>query len=224
MWVWFKFALLFICISQSENTLNYLAHLYLAQPTADSHFGNLLGDFGGKRHVKHLPNTVKNGLDNHYLVDKFTDSHREVKHAKQYFSPERKRFAGVAIDVVFDHFLIVHWQRFSKQPLSDFKYTSYQLLNNRIPVMPARMQHVVTSMTKNDWFKEYETVEGVGLALDNIAKRIRFTNTFAGAADDIAQNYDELEAVFLAFFPELIKHVNEFDLESPSKNGIKRII
>ncbi len=27
--------------------MNYLAHLYLAQPTADSHFGNLLGDFGG---------------------------------------------------------------------------------------------------------------------------------------------------------------------------------
>ena len=90
--------------------------------------------------------------------------------------------------------------------------------------MPTRMQHVVTSMTKNDWFKEYETVEGVGLALDNIAKRIRFTNTFAGAADDIAQNYDELEAVFLAFFPELIKHVSEFDLESTPKNGIKRII
>lgn len=80
--------------------------------------------------------------------------------------------------------------------------------------MPPRMQHVVTSMTKNDWFKEYETVEGVGLALDNIAKRIRFTNTFAGAADDIKRNYNELENVFLTFFPELVKHVNEFSLES----------
>ncbi|WP_457934508.1 ACP phosphodiesterase [Pseudoalteromonas sp. SCSIO 43210] len=194
--------------------MNYLAHLYLAQPTADSHFGNLLGDFGGKRHVEHLPNTVKNGLDNHYLVDKFTDSHPLVKHAKQYFSPERKRFTGVAIDVVFDHFLIVHWQHFSKQSLSEFKYTSYQLLNQRIPVMPTCMQHVVTSMTKNDWFKEYETIDGIGLALDNIAKRIRFTNTFSGAADDIARNYDELEAVFLAFFPELIKYVSKSGFES----------
>ncbi|KDC55627.1 acyl carrier protein phosphodiesterase [Pseudoalteromonas sp. S3431] len=194
--------------------MNYLAHLYLAQPTADSHFGNLLGDFGGKRHVEHLPNTVKNGLDNHYLVDKFTDSHPLVKHAKQYFSPERKRFAGVAIDVVFDYFLIVHWQHFSKQSLSEFKYTGYQLLNQRIPVMPTRMQHVITSMTKNDWFKEYETIDGIGLALDNIAKRIRFTNTFSGAADDIARNYDELEAVFLAFFPDLIKRVSKSGFES----------
>ncbi len=194
-------------------TLNYLAHLYLAKPTADSHFGNLLGDFGGRRHAEYLPNSVKSALENHYLVDKFTDSHALVKTTKQYFSPERKRFAGVAIDVLFDHFLIMHWQQFNKHPLNDFKRSSYALLNERIAVMPARMQHVVTSMTTNDWFKEYETIEGVGLALDNIAKRIRFTNNLTGSAEDIAQNYHELESVFLAFFPELIEHVKESALE-----------
>ena len=193
--------------------MNYLAHLYLAQPTADSHFGNLLGDFGGNRHVKQLPITVKNALDNHYLVDKFTDTHPLVKEAKQYFSPQRKRFASVAIDVVFDHFLIQHWQRFNDQPLSDFKQISYRLLGKRTPVMPPRMQSVVKHMTQNDWFKEYETVEGVGVALDNIAKRIRFTNTFSGAADDIASHYTELDTMFLAFFPELIKHVKQRGLE-----------
>jgi acyl carrier protein phosphodiesterase len=200
--------------------LNYLAHLYLAQPTADSHFGNLLGDFGGRRHVEPLPNTVKNALANHYLVDKFTDSHAAVKAAKQYFSPQRKRFAGVAIDVLFDHFLIMHWARFNAQPLQDFKHTSYGLLHKRLPVMPPRMQHVVKHMTGNDWFKQYETLDGVGGALDNIAKRIRFTNSFAGASEDIARYYHELDAIFLAFFPELIKHVNQCDLESMCKTGV----
>ncbi|WP_257323986.1 ACP phosphodiesterase [Pseudoalteromonas rhizosphaerae] len=193
--------------------MNYLAHLYLAQPTADSHFGNLLGDFGGNRHVEQLPITVKNALENHYLVDKFTDAHPLVKEAKQYFSSQRKRFAAVAIDVVFDHFLIQHCQRFNDQPLSDFKQASYQLLNNRLAVMPPRMQSVVKHMTQNDWFKEYETVEGVGVALDNIAKRIRFTNSFSDAAADIALHYTELDAIFLAFFPELIKYVNQRDIE-----------
>jgi acyl carrier protein phosphodiesterase len=83
-----------------------------------------------------------------------------------------------------------------------------------MPFMPPRMQHVVKHITDNDWFKEYETLDGVGLALDNIAKRIRFTNTFTGAVDDIANHYDELNAVFLAFFPELINHVNQFNLEN----------
>ncbi|NRA76628.1 MAG: DUF479 domain-containing protein [Pseudoalteromonas sp.] len=193
--------------------MNYLAHLYLAQPTADSYFGNLLGDFGGRRYSGQLPDAVKNGLENHYLVDRFTDSHPLVKEAKQYFSPARKRFASVAIDVAFDHFLIQHWQRFNDQPLADFKQHSYGLLNARQAMMPSRMQQVVTSMTKNDWFKEYETLDGVGLALDNIAKRIRFANNFAGAADDIARHYQQLDAVFLAFFPELVEHVKQAGVE-----------
>jgi acyl carrier protein phosphodiesterase len=80
-------------------------------------------------------------------------------------------------------------------------------------MMPSRMQQVVTSMTNNDWFKEYETLDGVGLALDNIAKRIRFANNFAGAADDIARHYQQLDAVFLTFFPELVEHVKQMGVE-----------
>ncbi|MDP2561380.1 ACP phosphodiesterase [Psychrobium sp. 1_MG-2023] len=193
--------------------MNYLAHLYLAQPTADSHFGNLLGDFGGNRRVKPLPIAVQRGLDNHYLVDKFTDSHPLVIEAKQYFSTKRKRFSSVAIDVLFDHFLIQHWQDFHHEPLIAFKKNSYQLLNERIDDMPDRMQLVVSNMTTNDWFKQYETLSGIGFALDRIAQRIRFTNNFAGTIEDIQRHYSELDAVFLAFFPQLINHVNQSKLE-----------
>ena len=194
--------------------MNYLAHLYFAKPNADSHFGNLLGDFGGKKHVMQMPIAVKNALDNHYLVDKFTDSHNSVKEAKQYFSAKRRRFASIAIDVLFDHFLIVHWHTFHQQPLAEFKQKSYQLLSERLADMPCRMQKVVTSMTKNDWFKEYESLTGIGFALDNIAKRIRFANNFSGTVEDIDCHYNELEALFLTFFPQLIDHVNQHELEN----------
>jgi len=190
-----------------------LAHLFLAQPNADSHFGNLLGDFGGKLYSKQVTSAVQYGLENHYLVDKFTDSHIAVKHAKAYFSPQRRRFAGIALDVLFDHFLIRHWSQFSEVSLAQFKQNSYALLNENISFMPNRMQHVVTTMTKNDWFKEYETIEGIGSALDNIAKRVRFTNQFSGSIEDIHRNYAELEAVFLTFFPELIEHVTKHAVE-----------
>ncbi|OHU84236.1 MULTISPECIES: ACP phosphodiesterase [Pseudoalteromonas] len=202
--------------------MNYLAHLYLAQPNADSHFGNLLGDFGGTRHVRNMPLTVKKALDNHYLVDKFTDNHAAIKDAKRYFSQQRKRFAGIAIDVVFDHFLIQHWAQFNHEPLADFKQNSYQLLNKRVPDMPSRMQQVISNMTKNDWFKEYETITGIGIALDNIAKRIRFTNNFYGAIEDIQCHYNELELLFLEFFPQLIDHVNQNAIEGSKVRSIVR--
>jgi len=194
--------------------LNYLAHLYFAQPTPNSHFGNLLGDFGGKIHTQQLPTAVKQGLDNHYLVDRFTDNHIAVKQAKHFFSIQRRRFAGIALDVLFDHFLIRHWSNFHKTPLSLFKQSSYALLNENLAYMPSRMQQVVTLMTQNDWFKEYETIEGLGATLDNIAKRIRFANQFSGSIEDINRNYAKLETVFLTFFPELIEHVSINKLEA----------
>lgn len=203
--------------------MNYLAHLYLAQPTADSHFGNLLGDFGGKRSVSNLSAKVQRGLDNHYLVDKFTDHHQAVHEAKQYFSPQRKRFAGIAIDVVFDHFLIQHWERFNQTPLEEFKANSYQLLQQRINEMPTRMQVVVTNMVNNDWFKEYETTTGVSIALNNIARRIRFANNFGGAIEDIERHYALFENLFLEFFPQLIEHVNQHALENHSPENQMRV-
>ena len=50
--------------------MNYLAHLFLARPTADSHFGNLLGDFRRGVDISRYGRAVQLGLKNHYEVDK----------------------------------------------------------------------------------------------------------------------------------------------------------
>ncbi|MFY8274731.1 ACP phosphodiesterase [Pseudoalteromonas sp. SSDWG2] len=193
--------------------MNYLAHLYLSQSTSDSHFGNLLGDFRRGVNKTDLAPAVLRGLENHLLVDKFTDHHQLVKNAKQLFSEQRRRFAGVAIDVAFDHFLIRHWHTFTPQSFSDFRQHSYALLNRRVDKMPPKMQSVVTRMCEEDWFATYASLDGIDLALNNIAKRIRFENTFHGAAHDIAVHYAEFEEIFLAFFPQLQAHVHTHNIE-----------
>jgi len=194
--------------------MNYLAHLYLAQPNAESYVGNLLGDFGGKKLTTSLSLPVKRGLDNHYLVDKFTDDHTKVKQAKLLFSAKRRRFSGIALDVLFDHFLIMNWSQFHYRPFVDFKHDCYKILKKNLTIMPSNMQLVITRITQNDWFKSYETREGIGFALDNIAKRIRFKNEFIGSIVDINTHYEELNSVFLSFFPQLIDHVNYHAIEN----------
>lgn len=194
--------------------MNYLAHLYLAQPTPHSHFGNLLGDFRRGVHLDTLPNAVQLGLENHLLVDKFTDQHDIVRNLKARFAKQRRRFAGVAIDVAFDHLLIKHWHRYSHSSFVDFRRRSYGLLQSQQAHMPKRMHHVVGRICHEDWFATYATLEGVDLALNNIAKRIRFENSFHGAAQDIDTHFDEFNAAFLAFFPELIEHVQTHSIEA----------
>ncbi|MDF2176901.1 ACP phosphodiesterase [Aliiglaciecola sp. CAU 1673] len=193
--------------------MNYLAHLFLAQPSADSYFGNLLGDFSRGIDASSYSEAVQAGLANHRLVDRFTDTHPIVRDARQHFSPKRRRFAGIAMDVLFDHFLICHWQDFSDQLFESFCQQTYSYLGIRLQEMPPRMQHVVGNMIEHHWFAQYQSLHGVGRALDNIARRIRFENDFSGCLDEIERYHEELESCFLQFFPELIQHVKQQGLE-----------
>ncbi len=197
--------------------MNFLAHCFFASANSQSVVGNLLGDFCKGVDLQSLAPEVRVGLHNHRLVDKYTDSHPLIGQAKQCFSPARRRFAAVAVDVLFDHYLIVHWQRYSQLSYSDFKAQTYQLLERGQPLMPARMAKVMSSVVNNDWFATYESIEGIGFALDRIAARIRFNNTFSGCIEDIEQHNLQLETLFLDFFPQLQQHIAkqhkaEFDL------------
>ena len=184
--------------------MNYLAHCFLAQRNRESIVGNLLGDFCKGVNEPALEQTIYQGLLNHRAVDRFTDAHPSVIQAKDYFSTQRRRFAGIALDVLFDHFLIKHWQRYSDIAFIEFKKETYQLIEQGQPLMPSSMQRVMTSVVKNDWFASYEQVKGIGYALDRIAMRIRFRNKFAGSIEDIKLHYEQLDEVFLQFFPQLL--------------------
>ncbi|WP_088330366.1 ACP phosphodiesterase [Lacimicrobium sp. SS2-24] len=188
--------------------MNYLAHLFLAQPNPASRMGNLLGDFCKGVNPATYSRAVQAGLYNHRLVDRFTDNHALVKEAKRRFSDKRRRFAGIALDVLFDHFLLRQWQQFSHQPISDFLSHSYGHLQRGLPDMPQPMQRVIKGMIEQNWLLQYQSLEGVGYALDRISERIRFANDFDGSVEEIEVHYPAFEACFAQFFPELIEHVN----------------
>ena len=188
--------------------MNYLAHLYLADRDKFSIIGNLMGDF--RRHLKGrtLPEAVMVGIENHRRVDKFTDGHTEVLGLKGCFSRKRRRFAGIILDLAFDHFLAVHWERYSMEPREDFIGYCYSCLWDGMDLMPERMQRTVDYMIREDWLASYRDLSGIDVALNRLSRRIRFDNHLEGAAEEIESNYALIEAGFLAFFPELVKYIN----------------
>ncbi|ALS97616.1 ACP phosphodiesterase [Lacimicrobium alkaliphilum] len=199
--------------------MNYLAHLFLARPNPPSRMGNLLGDFCKGVDLSCYPQPVLEGLENHRLVDRFTDSHPLVKRAKRRFSPERRRFAGIAMDVLFDHFLLRHWQNYSDLEPQRFFQLTYSHLDQALPDMPPRMQKVVASMLEHNWLLQYQTLDGVGYALDRIAGRIRFANRFWGSIEEIEAHYAEFEQCFEHFFPALIEHIDRHGPENHNQGG-----
>lgn len=194
--------------------MNYLAHAALAQPNLYSVTGNLLGDFCKGVAVAALHPKIHAGLMNHRAVDRFTDQHRAVRQAKLLFSDQRRRFAGIALDVLFDHFLIIHWQQFYQQPFADYKQQLYQQLAEAEHLMPAPMAATMRSVRTHDWFSSYQQLAQLGTALDRIAQRIRFANQFGSMINEIKPNYAALEQSFLTLYPELRQHIAELALEN----------
>lgn len=188
--------------------MNYFAHLYLSQPTVESTVGNLLGDFAKGVETKALSKAVFAGLQNHRVVDRFTDSHPVVKDLTQLFSPQRRRFAGIALDVYFDHLLMQHWSEFDKRNLNEEIQSCYQRMKLGQRLMPNQHMAATTSkMVAYDWFGSYNERQSIAHALDRIAARIRFENKFSNIIEEIEQHHQLIEQGFLMFFPELVRHV-----------------
>lgn len=187
--------------------MNYLAHLRLSQSDAESMVGNLMGDFRKYLDDTELPDKVSFGIKNHVRVDKFTDSHPVILELKSLFSRERRRFAGIVIDVTFDYFLIRHWQKYNDSDFNGFVDQTHSKIASLSWIMPERMQYVMDYMIRDNWLRSYASLEGIASALDRMAGRIRFENNFAGAIEEVKDNYQVLEDGFLEFFPELVEYV-----------------
>ncbi len=195
--------------------MNHFAHLVLAQPTLESTVGNLLGDFARGVDQRTLPPAVRAGLHNHCAVDRYTDQHPLVREMRRRFSPQRRRFAGIALDIYFDHLLINYWERLEHRQLDPLIETFYRRMSTGRSLMPnENMRQVTRRMVDYDWFGSYREIAAVADALDRVARRIRFANAFDNSIEELLRNETEIRAGFLEFYPELRRHVDELGLES----------
>ncbi len=200
--------------------MNHFAHLVLAQPTLESTVGNLLGDFARGLDPQQLSPSVRAGLLNHRAVDRFTDSHPRVIEMKRAFSDRRRRFAGIALDIYFDHLLINHWESFDGRDLDNLIGEFYRRMSAGRALMPGEnMRRVTRRMIEYDWFGSYRHHDAVAESLDRVAARIRFDNGFANAIEELERNRDMIRDGFFEFYPDLKAHVGELALETPERQG-----
>ena len=183
--------------------MNYLAHLYLAEQSRDGLLGSLLGDFvkgplGGR-----FPETVRRGIALHRAIDSFTDAHPLHLESRNRIGKARRRYAGIIVDVCYDHFLCRNWSHHSSESLAVFTERVYDVLREHRKDLPDRLQRIMPHMIADDWLSSYADLENVGRALDGIARRVTRSNPLAGALTEIEANYAALSGDFEHFFPEL---------------------
>jgi acyl carrier protein phosphodiesterase len=195
--------------------MNYLAHLYLAEDSPESLLGSMMGDFVKGAIGDRYPPKIKRGIELHRKIDSYTDSHPTTRASRNLYSPARRRFAGIIVDLCYDHFLYRHWSEFSDVKLDRFISRVYDILMAHRATLPARMEAMVPVMISQDWLGSYRDLTGVEKALSRLSKRVTNGDRLLGSIEEIKLHYRSLEANFLIFFPDLIRFVQNF-LSTPS--------
>lgn len=168
--------------------------------------GGLMGDFVKGRLGEQWPQPLRAGLQLHRHIDRFTDAHPVVVASRARIPPPRRRYAGIVIDVCFDHFLARDFERWSGgTPLAAFTADLYALLLTHHAELPGRLHHIAPRMAAEDWLGAYAKLDNVGLALDGISRRSPRIAPMAGAIDDVRTAYAQLQEDFERFFPALVR-------------------
>ncbi|MFD2980371.1 ACP phosphodiesterase, partial [Klebsiella pneumoniae] len=87
----------------------------LGGPAPQQLLGSLYGDFvKGSLEGRFAP-ALEAAIRLHRQIDSYTDRHPVVLAALARFPRERRRFAGIVLDVFFDHCLARHWGNYADQ-------------------------------------------------------------------------------------------------------------
>jgi acyl carrier protein phosphodiesterase len=100
--------------------MNFLAHLWLTEQAGLPLAGAILGDMVRGRLDGRFAPALERSIRLHRRVDVVTDSHPLVAAQRIAFGPGKRRYAGIVLDLVCDHALILDWARYSGEDLKLF--------------------------------------------------------------------------------------------------------
>jgi acyl carrier protein phosphodiesterase len=191
--------------------VNHLAHALLADAGgAEFALGSAMGDFIHGRPDSAWPEARQAGLRFHRAIDGFTDRHPEVVAARGLFHPPMRRYAGIVLDIWFDHLLVLGWNRFDVQePLVDFAERWLALLERRTADLPPSLRAF------NGWMHAHRLPVAYGdeATLDEVfhalARRLSRPSPVGNALPALLAQSDALQRHFDAFFPELMVRASD---------------
>lgn len=187
--------------------MNWLAHLYLSEPTPAFRLGNLLPDLAPIVALTHLPAEFQAGIQCHRRIDAYTDAHPIFRRSIARLGPPFRRFGGVLVDVFYDHILAREWASFATTPLPEFAAEIYASFDAHWAHVPESARGRLQAMCEADWICSYRDIAGITEALTRIGGRLRRPTDLAASVPIFSREYEAFRRDFAEFFPQLIAHV-----------------
>ena len=183
--------------------MNFLAHFHLAWPDPGLLAGALEGDYYKGPLRGDLPEELERGVRLHRAIDAYTDAHPRIAQLRTELPPTLRRYAGILIDLSFDHFLSLHWQHFADLPLPQFSGHVYQSLAASEQHFSPAARDMLATLIEHDILNLYDEWRTVTTTAERIGGRFRRHNPFLDVRTQLTPLRGALESAFVDFYPQL---------------------
>ena len=200
--------------------MNFLAHLCLANGDSGLMLGGLFGDFvRGRRALRAYPEPVRQGIVLHRYIDKCTDRSPVIKKLRQLFPREFRRYAGIVIDIAYDHELAINWWRYMPGSLERFDLEIRDLLSENADLVPEKLTGFMQYADKYGLFSSYREKEVVLYALAGVGTRLSRPNPLHRVSEIWPELAPEFKQSFRQFFPQIQSEVLEWRQRMSTTTG-----
>ena len=184
--------------------MNFLAHLCLASGDDGLMLGGLIGDFvRGSQALKAYPENIREGILLHRFIDKTTDQSAHVKELRTKFPREFRRYAGIVIDLAFDHELALNWWRYMPGSLERFDMEVRDLLRDYSGVIPEQLTLFMRYADRHGLFAAYRDKDVTLYALAGMGTRLSRANPLHRVSEIWPSLAPEFHKAFREFFPQI---------------------
>jgi len=176
--------------------LNFLAHALLAGDDPALIVGGVVGDWIKGRLPAGLPDDLAHGVALHRAIDSHAETHAAFKQSRARISVERRRYAGVLVDVFYDHLLAKHWQTRHTQPLAQFCAEVYGHIEHRWQDLPPESHPALRVMMRENWLQSYVELQGIAQILARMSLRVRQPDQLLAGEHEFIRHAEGLKADF----------------------------
>lgn len=170
--------------------MNFLAHALLAGEHPALIVGGVIGDWIKGPLPGILPGDLARGVALHRAIDSYVESQPAFRRSRSRISAQRRRYAGVIVDVIYDHLLAHHWTAIHHQPLDAYCAEVYRLIRDKLVDLPVSSHPALSMMERENWLSSYARIEGVADVLVRMSRRARQPNPLAQAEQEFLADVD----------------------------------
>jgi len=184
--------------------MNHLAHTVLAGPHPLHVVGSLLGDHWRGAPDPDWPAELGVGVRLHRRIDGWVDAHPESVAARALFEPPFRRYAGILLDVWFDHLLARDFEQLAAMPLEQHTARAYEALARHDAAWPDPFRMFAQRLVRHRGLEAYRTLDTVEFVLERIGDRLARANPLARALPVLEALGPELAPRFQRLWPQLV--------------------